>query len=192
MAAVALVAVAVATTAGCGDGGEAAQAERTAEARKSVTSADCLALLQDVYKDPANPPEETSEKERTCRQAGYDPVWEEKGPMAADEDYFAAFSKGGAVPPSNAPSPTVTPPPTESGAGGVMPNVVCMNLQDAQDKIQENGVFFSRSFDATGDGRNQIIDSNWIVVSQDPPAGSPIREGEANLGAVKIGEPSPC
>jgi beta-lactam-binding protein with PASTA domain len=73
-----------------------------------------------------------------------------------------------------------------------MPEVVCMNLQDAQNKIQENGVFFSDSFDATGEGRMQINDSNWIVVSQTPAAGSTITEGSANLGAVKEGEPNPC
>ncbi|MBJ8348371.1 PASTA domain-containing protein [Antrihabitans sp. YC2-6] len=73
-----------------------------------------------------------------------------------------------------------------------MPNVVCMNLQDAQDLIQESGVFYSRSFDATGDGRNQIIDSNWLVVSQNIPPGTPFDEGDANLGAVKYGESNPC
>ena len=73
-----------------------------------------------------------------------------------------------------------------------MPDVMCMNLQDAQDTIQANGVFFSGSFDATGQGRMQMVDSNWVVVSQDPPAGTPIVEGQANLGAVKYGEPSSC
>lgn len=74
----------------------------------------------------------------------------------------------------------------------MMPNVVCMNLQAAQDSIQEAGVFFSRSADASGAGRNQVIDSNWIVVGQTPSAGEPVGEGEAVLSAVKIGEPSPC
>ncbi|WP_233533089.1 PASTA domain-containing protein [Antrihabitans sp. YC2-6] len=86
----------------------------------------------------------------------------------------------------------VAPPVPERQAGGLMPNVVCMNLQDAQDLIQESGVFYSRSFDATGDGRNQIIDSNWLVVSQNIPPGTPFDEGDANLGAVKYGESNPC
>lgn len=67
-----------------------------------------------------------------------------------------------------------------------------MGLQDAQDLIQEHGVFFSRSFDATGAGRMQVLDRNWIVVSQEPAPGTPIGEGDANLGAVKIGEPNNC
>jgi hypothetical protein len=73
-----------------------------------------------------------------------------------------------------------------------MPDVVCMNLQDAQDTIQTTGVFFSRSRDATGEGRHQIIDSNWQVVAQTPAPGTPIGEFEAVLDVVKYGEPSPC
>lgn len=73
-----------------------------------------------------------------------------------------------------------------------MPRVVCMNLQDAQDTIQNAGVFFSRSEDATGQGRRQVLDRNWIVVAQTPTAGSPVDEGEAVLSVVKIGEDSPC
>lgn len=86
------------------------------------------------------------------------------------------------------------PPATTTAAAepATMPNVVCMNLQAAQNAIQRAGVFFSRSEDATGEGRSQIVDSNWIVVSQTPPAGSPVTEGQAVLSAVKIGEPNPC
>ena len=73
-----------------------------------------------------------------------------------------------------------------------MPDVVCMNLQDAQDTIQDAGVFFSRSEDATGQGRNQILDRNWQVVSQTPAPGTPIGELEAVLSVVQYGEPSPC
>ncbi len=81
---------------------------------------------------------------------------------------------------------------TPAAAPAVMPNVVCMNLQDAQDTIQSAGVFFSRSADATGAGQRQLVDSNWIVVDQTPSAGSPFGEIEAVLSAVKIGEPNPC
>lgn len=91
---------------------------------------------------------------------------------------------------TQAAAPPATSP--EAGGGGVMPAVVCMNLQAAQDLIQEQGVFFSRSHDATGQGRRQISDRNWIVVEQSPAPGTPISEGDADLGAVKIGEPAPC
>lgn len=93
------------------------------------------------------------------------------------------------VPPTTEP-PAVTEPPQSQA---LMPDVVCMNLQAAQDHIQaETGVFLSLSEDATGAGRNQIIDSNWLVVSQRPAPGTPIGEGDAVLSAVKLGEPNSC
>ena len=86
---------------------------------------------------------------------------------------------------------TATPPPA-AAAPAIMPNVVCMNLQAAQDEIQNAGVFFSRSEDATGAGRSQILDRNWIVVAQTPAPGAQVTEGQAVLSAVKIGEPNQC
>ena len=91
-----------------------------------------------------------------------------------------------AEPPSTEPS-TATEPETVP-----MPDVVCMNLQDAQDRIQAAGVFFSRSEDATGAGRRQVMDRNWVVVAQSPAAGVPIGEADAVLSVVKIGEPGDC
>jgi hypothetical protein len=73
-----------------------------------------------------------------------------------------------------------------------MPDVLCMNLQDAQDAIQNAGVFFSRSDDATGQGRMQIVDRNWVVVGQDPAPGDPVGEFEAVLSVVKTDEPNLC
>ena len=69
-----------------------------------------------------------------------------------------------------------------------MPNVICMTLQAAQDAIQDHGVFLSRSRDATGRNRSQLIDRNWIVIKQSPAPGKKIGEGDAVLSAVKIGE----
>ena len=85
-----------------------------------------------------------------------------------------------------------TPTTTAKTKTGIMPKVVCMNLQAAQDKIQKAGVFYSRSKDGTGQGRSQIIDSNWVVTAQTPAPGTPFGEGDAVLTAVKYGEPSPC
>ena len=73
-----------------------------------------------------------------------------------------------------------------------MPDVMCMNLQQAQDTIQESGVWLSLSEDATGQGRMQLLDSNWQVVGQNPAPGTLIGEGDAVLSVVKYGEPSPC
>jgi len=102
-----------------------------------------------------------------------------------------------------APAPTPVAPPATAQelnpAGGndpedyLMPLVVCMSLQEAQDEIQDHGVFFSRSEDATGQGRSQLIDSNWQVVAQSPDPGTLIGEGDAVLQVVKYGEqPNPC
>ncbi len=73
-----------------------------------------------------------------------------------------------------------------------VPDVVCMGLQDAQNEIQDRGVFFSKSVDATGDGRRQLFDRNWIVVAQDPAPGEPIGENEAVLSVVKTDEDNDC
>lgn len=82
--------------------------------------------------------------------------------------------------------------PTDVMPTAVMPNVVCMNLQAAQDVIQDAGVFYSRSVDATGAGRAQVWDRNWVVVSQTPAAGALIGEGDALLSVVKEDEYSGC
>lgn len=74
----------------------------------------------------------------------------------------------------------------------LMPDVVCMDLQAAQNEIQDHGVFFSRSEDASGQGRRQLWDRNWIVVDQKPAPGEPIGEGDALLFVVKDGEPNNC
>ena len=74
-----------------------------------------------------------------------------------------------------------------------MPDVVGLNLQQAQDLIQSSGkVFYSSSYDCTGEGRNQVIDSNWVVVRQSPAPGASIASITPNLGVVKKGEPLIC
>lgn len=83
-------------------------------------------------------------------------------------------------------------PQSASAPTALMPVVMCMNLQAAQDAIQAAGVFYSRSEDATGKGRMQISDRNWVVVAQSPAPGTPIDEGDAVLSVVKYGEPGGC
>jgi len=107
----------------------------------------------------------------------------------SSEPSTSAEAEAPAAPPTSE-SDTATDEPADGE--GLMPDVVCLNLQDAQDTIQTRGVFFSRSRDATGEGRRQLIDSNWQVVAQTPAPGTPIGEFEAVLDVVKYGEPSPC
>ncbi|MGZ3142916.1 PASTA domain-containing protein [Lentzea chajnantorensis] len=82
---------------------------------------------------------------------------------------------------------TSLPPP----AKGTVPNVVCLDLQKAQDTLQAAGFFVLSSEDATGQGRRQVADRNWVVVSQSAAAGStPEATVKITLGAVKLGEPT--
>ena len=69
-----------------------------------------------------------------------------------------------------------------------MPNVVCVDLQTAQDLIQDQGVFFSKSVDASGQDRRQIIDSHWVVVAQNIQVGASIDEGNVILSVLKKDE----
>jgi hypothetical protein len=101
------------------------------------------------------------------------------------------------IPPTTLPSSTIpvtttttSPPPTQPAA--VMPDVIGLDLQSAQDLIQTTGVFFSRSFDCTGRARSQVVDRNWVVVTQIPEPGAPLAEGDAVLGVVQFGEPASC
>jgi beta-lactam-binding protein with PASTA domain len=83
---------------------------------------------------------------------------------------------------------TVEPEPSTSVPRPEMPDVVCMSLQDAQDLIQDQGVFFSRSEDASGQDRAQIVDSNWVVIDQTPAPGTRFSEGDAVLEVLKADE----
>jgi hypothetical protein len=77
----------------------------------------------------------------------------------------------------------------------VMPNLVGSNLQKAQDQMQKltgDPVFITKSHDATGKKRNQVVDSNWKVCSQNITAGSQISvRSTIDFGAVKIEETCP-
>ena len=66
----------------------------------------------------------------------------------------------------------------EGGAGdaGTVPDVMCMNLQEAQDKLRDAG-YRTTSKDHTSQGRRQVLDRNWLVVLQSPGAGTPAEKG---------------
>jgi hypothetical protein len=68
---------------------------------------------------------------------------------------------------------------------GVVPDVVCMDLQLAQDKAQAAGVSMAAR-DARG-GRLQVSDRDWVVVSQTPPAGRPA--GRLTIRVLAYGDP---
>ncbi|SHG41729.1 hypothetical protein [Geodermatophilus nigrescens] len=90
-----------------------------------------------------------------------------------------------------APTPEVTPAPVV--VDFLMPAVVGMTLQDAQDLIQTNGVFLSLSHDLLG-SRNQVLDANRRVCTQNIAPGQRVTgdvDGAIDLGAVKLDELCP-
>jgi hypothetical protein len=83
------------------------------------------------------------------------------------------------------PSDSATP----STKAGVVPHVVCMNLQDAQDSMQAAGFFNLGSADGSGQGRMQILDRDWVVIKQSARAGTkPGLTARIVLTSVKYGE----
>jgi PASTA domain len=83
------------------------------------------------------------------------------------------------------PSDSATPGTTL----GVVPNVTCMNLQDAQNALQSAGFVNLASVDGLGQGRQQILDRDWVVTKQSAVAGSkPKLLTRIVLTAVKYGE----
>jgi hypothetical protein len=78
---------------------------------------------------------------------------------------------------------------TPSTTRGVVPKVTCMNLQDAQNTLQSAGFFNLASVDGLGQGRQQILDRDWLVTKQSAVAGSrPKLLTRIVLTAVKYGE----
>lgn len=83
----------------------------------------------------------------------------------------------------------------DGGGGGdafVVPSVVGMNLQDAQDTLQAAGSFVLTQTDATGMERFQMDDSNWKVCGQSPAPGERVKLSRmVDLRAVKLDEQCP-
>ena len=76
------------------------------------------------------------------------------------------------------------------GSGKItVPDVEGKDHQLAQDTMQAAGLYNLSEEDATGQGRLLIIDRNWTVVEQDPPAGTKVAEDETiTLRSKKDGE----
>jgi outer membrane murein-binding lipoprotein Lpp len=78
-----------------------------------------------------------------------------------------------------------------SGEGGgiVVPNVVGLDHQAAQDALQGEGLWILDEQDCTGQDRLLLFDRNWEVVSTDPPAGTAVSEDATiTLCSKKQGE----
>ncbi|WP_328331654.1 hypothetical protein OHA70_11990 [Kribbella sp. NBC_00382] len=89
--------------------------------------------------------------------------------------------------PTSAASKPPTPPQTAREA--VVPKVVGLNHQLAQDTMQAAGFYYLTEEDATGQGRLLINDRNWVVVSQSPEGGTTASlDTKILLRSKKIGE----
>jgi hypothetical protein len=79
--------------------------------------------------------------------------------------------------------------PEDGLAAAVVPDVVGMNHQLAQDTLQASGFYLLLEEDASGLGRMLLYDRNWQVVSQSVPAGTTASTSEPiTLSSAKIGE----
>jgi hypothetical protein len=67
---------------------------------------------------------------------------------------------------------------TGSGGDITVPDVVGKDHQLAQDTMQSVGLYNLSEEDATGQGRMLLYDRNWVVVEQDPPAGTEVSEDQ--------------
>jgi hypothetical protein len=88
--------------------------------------------------------------------------------------------------PAGAAAPTTGQP----GGGGItVPDVVGQDHQLAQDTMQSAGLYLLDERDCTGQDRLLLWDRNWVVVEQDPPAGSQASEDTVvTLCSKKLGE----
>lgn len=85
------------------------------------------------------------------------------------------------------------PPAPDRTRPGRMPDLMCFDLQEAQDTLQSAGFYDVRSQDGTGRRRRQVVDRNWTVTGQTPsPGGTYRKTTEVTLDAVKDREPSAC
>lgn len=144
------------------------------------------------------PPRSTSEPPSTLDTQSTTPTTSEIEPRTTTSIAIEPEPTTTTMPPDPAPSSSTEAPPERNLLGGdspedgLMPDLVCFDLQAAQDEVQDHGVFFSRSEDASGEGRRQLWDRNWVVVDQDPAPGIPIGEGDAVFYVLKDDEPHGC
>lgn len=74
-----------------------------------------------------------------------------------------------------------------------VPTFVGMGLQSAQDTAQAAGFYGLKSHDSLGRDRNQILDRDWKVCTQNIAAGKTVpTDTQLDFGAVKLDETCPA
>jgi len=91
--------------------------------------------------------------------------------------------------PAKAVSETTTPTSSGGENSWIMPDLRGTDLQTAQDAIQsltDDGIWFTDSHDATGQGRGQWFDRDWQVCDQNVAPGTRITaDSDINFGVVR-------
>jgi hypothetical protein len=88
-----------------------------------------------------------------------------------------------------APAEADAEPVAATGGEIVVPEVVGLDHQAAQDAMQGEGLWILDEKDCSGQGRMLLWDRNWEVVRTDPPAGTRVTEDTTiTLCSVKDGE----
>lgn len=107
-------------------------------------------------------------------------------PTSHDPSSRAATA--GPQPSSEAPAAATTSavvPRSSTKTTIVVPNGVGMDYQSAQDLWRAAGLHVAPAIDGTGAHRLPVIDSNWVVLSQDPKAGAVVERGTFITATVK-------
>ena len=99
------------------------------------------------------------------------------------------------APPADSPESDPSEAPLTESPGAttfLMPDLIGVNLQEAQDSLQALGSYLLDQEDASGLDRFQILDSNWVVCAQTPRPGASVSVDEfVTLSSVKVGEACP-
>jgi hypothetical protein len=74
---------------------------------------------------------------------------------------------------------------TEAKTQILVPDAVGLDYQSAQDLWRAAGLHVLPATDATGANRLPLVDSNWVVVSQDLPGGAMVDAGSFIKATVK-------
>ncbi|WP_083449036.1 PASTA domain-containing protein [Actinoplanes rectilineatus] len=86
---------------------------------------------------------------------------------------------------SAAPESTTTAAPAPKAAKIKVPDGVGLDYQSAQDLWRAAGLHVAPAKDATGANRLPVIDANWVVLSQDPKAGTTVEADSFITATVK-------
>ena len=90
--------------------------------------------------------------------------------------------------PANCGAPWDAPGFETPARADVVPDMVCMDLQLAQDKAQAAGFYRLRVDDASGRRRRQVNDQDWVVVSQRPASGTRTSNARVVLRVLAYGD----